>query len=144
MKKLIIGLIFSLLFAGSAIAEVKIYQDTFSVDVPNGWTEAIDDRGRIMLTPPDGNGYLRLNATPNDVATLQQVVTAMSRDRGGSTPVPSGNGALFQVPSETGPVNWYVFVDRSPTNIFYIIILTGVMEGDLDVLLPVAQTLRLK
>ena len=144
MKKLILGLIFALLYVGSALAEVRVYQDIFSADVPDGWTEAIDDSGRIILTPPSGNGYLRLNSTLNDVATLQQVVNTLLLGRGGRNAEPKGDGAFFEIPAETGTVYWYVFVDQVPHNIFMIYILTGVMEGDLDVLLPVAQTLRLK
>jgi len=143
MKKLILGVFFALLFAGTAFAAEREF-DVYVIDVPAGWADAINEDGRLTLTAPDGVNNLWIGVAYNPFYEPIGVVEFMSSQRGGTPPESAGPGYYFQATIEQGFVTWYVYSLMKPGDPSQIVILNVIMEGDLAVLLPVAQSIRLK
>jgi len=139
MKKLIIAMLFTLVFAGSAFAEIVVIDGRVTADIdPAGWRAGLNNNDNMQLSSTAlGGGFAVINVNPNeDGLTARQAAENHMERREGRELQPAGEGYIFRATQANGrPAVWYVALDGD------FILQIRMMEYNSD-MLPVVQTVR--
>ena len=99
MKKIIVGLVFSLIFAGSAFAELIEVDGKITAEIPSGdWLGSVNNNGNLSISETNLSGALMvIFINPNEEGlSLQQAAEAALTQRNGRDLQQAGdNGYAF-------------------------------------------------
>lgn len=124
----------------TVFAEVREYGPDyarFTVDVPSGWTESKTDIG-VKLDSPDNKNEISLQISKHNGSTAEQIANGLAKQTGLKN-VEKIDDDVYNISGETDGVPLYATI-AIEKDLFFLV----VMAGELDVVKPVAQSMKVK